>query len=204
VKPLLVALLLLAAPAAAQTVGPPHPAPADGLDEYALLARDARASRIWYGSWIGVQLALDVANVEPDLQPPERGRYRGRMLVGAGTAAIGLGAILIAAPPTLGGVEAIERRIARGELTEEQGRAEARRVLLKAASAERGARQILGHVGNFALNFAAALLNSIVFRSPDEAWGGFLVGITIGEAQIWTRPRAAWRAMKRLDLLGEP
>lgn|GEM_PF-6791090 len=204
---LLPLLLLLPALAIAAPAGPPGPnAP---LDEMGWLARDAQASRLWYGSWLSIQtaltaaqlgLAFDVARVEPDLLPPQRGQYRGRMLVGAGTAAIGLGAIAIAAPPTLGGVEALQRKINAGLLTPEQARLEARRLLLRAGSAEQGARAILGHVGNFGLNFAAALVNSMVFKAPDEAWGGFLLGITIGEAQIWTRPRAAWHAMRRLDL----
>jgi hypothetical protein len=194
------------APWGPQIPVPDAPSPAT-LERW--VERDARANRLWYGGWLAVSaaltagqigIALDASRWEPVLQGAQLRRYRGRMLVGAGTAAIGLAFVAAQAPRTLGGRALLQRRVRDGLWTPEQASCAARHQLLLTGADELGAHSGLSHMGGIGLNLLAGIINATLLRQPDDAWPGVFLGVAISEAQILTRPQAARRAVKQLRL----
>ncbi len=199
---MLVASALLLAPAVASPAqaAPDRDVPAEAASETAdevLLAgyrHDRPRHILWYGGWIGIQTALTAGSMGlalergPLFSSPagsEDWNYQGQMVIGAATSALGLVSIAVSVPATL--------RPPPGDSTE------LRRRMALGAKQERQARNWFAHVSTVVVNGAAAALIGTVFHSPHDAVVTFLVGMAVGEAQIWTRPMAANRAWRNAN-----
>jgi hypothetical protein len=169
---------------------------ADTADEVLIEAykRDRPRSIVWYGGWIVIQTALTAGSLGLALERgplfasdpgSEDWNYQGQMVVGAATSALGLASIAIGPPATL------------RPLPGESG--ELRRRMSIAAKQERGARNWFSHLSNVVVNGVAATLVGTLFESPFDAVVTFLVGVGVGEAQIFTRPLAAKKAWKNAN-----
>lgn len=190
----LVLALGLAAPV--QAGEPADAVRAAGYDEVLAAGydRDRPRSILWYGGWVGIQTALTAGQLAIALEKgplfagpvgSEDWKLQGRMVVGAAAAALGLGAIALRPPPTL--------RQRPGDS------ATLRRRMTLTAAQEHGARNWFGQLGVVVVNAASATLVGTLFQSPFDAVVTFLAGMAIGEAQIWTRPFAAARAVRNAD-----
>jgi hypothetical protein len=149
---------------------------------------------LWYGGWIGIQTALTAGSLGLALERgplfagpagSEDWNYQGQMVVGAATSALGLVSIAISVPSTLRPLP--------------EGSDELRRRMASASKQERQARNWFAHLSTTVVNGAAAVVIATVFHSPHDAIVTFLVGMAVGEAQIWTRPMAANRAWRNAN-----
>lgn len=168
-------------------------APADDLLREAW-RRDRPRSIAWYASWVAIQgaltagqlgLALERGPLFASPQGSEDWNYQGQMVVGAATAALGLGTTAAFPPTTMRGAP--------------EDSDELRRLMAAAAVEERQARNWFAHLSVVVVNGAAAALVGTVFDSPHDAIITFLAGVAIGEAQILTRPLAAKRAWRNVQ-----
>ncbi len=155
------------------------------------LEADRAPQAVYYGGWLGIQVALTVGQTAIALDPGELPEgateveirnHRGLWLTGAATALIGTVAMAVDPPAALFAIP-----------SDLEG-AEAR--LAAAAKQEHQAQNWFAHFSGIALNGIAAGIQTFAFDSPVDAGFNFLIGCLISEAIVWTRPTIAKRQYK--------
>jgi hypothetical protein len=184
-------------PARAPTALPAAPsaeAPADGAplaSVESVLARDRGASRLWYFGWTGFFVVATSANITLAFAASDPG-MRADARVQAVTSALGLISTAALPPPSL--------FYSPCEDASEACAARQRARLESTADGERLGTSWLAHVGGIAVNIGAGAYSWFHDDRRATAVLGAVVGIAVGELQIWTRPtiardavRTAWR-----------
>src|SRR5258706_2599757 len=183
---LVVALML--APAVAHA----EPTPLEDVEH--TLDRDRSSSRLWYFGWGGFYVVATSANVAVAFAADDVG-LRADARVGAVKSGLGLIATLPLPPPSLFYFSCSSMDEARNQtcLREQRER------LDDTAKAERFATSWLAHAGAIAVNVGGTLWS---WQKDDRLVSGIIagvVGIAIGELQIFTHPtiargaKLAWR-----------
>ncbi|MEZ4320453.1 MAG: hypothetical protein R3F61_23435 [Myxococcota bacterium] len=202
-------VLALSTPSAADAqcpvdaLGSPDVSPAlAGLPAEARLAylrehlpRERRNAQRWFLGWTTGFSVLTVGQLAAIPVLDDR-RQTPVLVVNSASTALGAGFLLVAPPRTVGNVRRLEALEASGGEPCEV-LAEAERLLVRAASAERFGKGWLTHAGNVLLNVGAGAVLGLAFDDWESAWLTTAAGMLVGEVMIWTQPMDASRDLAR-------
>jgi len=153
------------------------------------LAAERTHGRVWQAGWtgaygFGVLLQGARAGLEDDAGE------RADLIVSAVKATIGTARLLLSPTPARHGAEAA-RAIAPTDADACARRLEvAESALEQSAERARSRFSWKSHLANVVLNVGGAVIVAVGFDEP-EGWASGVLGLLVGEAQIWSHP---WRA----------
>jgi len=156
----------------------------------------AHRARLWSWGWGLGYSALTVGQlaITPLFNSDDRKDY----YVGAFGSAVGVTALLARPLRVMGDQRWLERRLAATPGADPCARlAEAERLLLRDAASEEEHQRWFVHAGNFAFNAGLGLVLAFWFQHYRAAATNTIIGITIGEIQLYTMPSGSVALLAR-------
>ncbi len=189
----LLVLLVLAAPAVAQSSATAGWATAEWAAYEDALARGERQATLWRYGWGSIYTASLASNIYQASEADDQDdRFDGR--VGAVKSALALGGVISDPQPHPAAHRRLEALAAQGD---RQALGEARELMRATAAEERARHAWRARLDSLVVNTLGGLAIGVGDDRPRDGLVNFATGMLVGELQLWTQPTQAGAALNR-------